>query len=165
MTGRGKVTLTVREVRDDDIVGIQRLVEASLAWLGEREGWTGAQLAGIQASFDSADELEQLWARQTWLVAVLDGVVVGFASLQGGDLCQLHVDPARHRQGIGTALFLAAERTARDAGEAELRARSTPTSVPFYEAMGMCVEGEVPWRDPHFAGHTLTALRKPLAQC
>lgn len=154
----------IRACRDDGIVGVQRLVRASLAWLGEREGWTKAQLAGIRASFGSVEEMEQLRARQTWLVAVLDGAVVGFASLEGGDLCQLHVDPARHRQGIGTALFRAAERIARDAGEVELRVRTTPTSVPFYEAMGMHVEGEAPWRDPLFAGHTLKVLRKPFEE-
>jgi ribosomal protein S18 acetylase RimI-like enzyme len=154
--------MVIRGARGDDLAAVQRVAHGSLAWLGRREGWNDEQLASIQSSFDSAEDLEQLRARQTWLVAVLDGGVVGYASLAGGDLCQLHVNPAHHRQGIGTALFRAAERIAHDTGEAELRVRSNPTSVPFYQAMGMRVGGEVPWRDPLFAGRKLTALRKPL---
>jgi ribosomal protein S18 acetylase RimI-like enzyme len=156
--------LIVREFRDDDVQAVRRIILASLAWLGQREGWNDAQLASIQSSFDSAEELAQLRARQTWLVAVEEGVVVGFLSSQGGDLCQLHVDPTHHRQGIGSALFTAAERTARDAGEAELSVRAAPTSVPFYEAMGMHVGGEVPWRDPFFAGQELKLLSKRLEE-
>ncbi len=82
--------------------------------------------------------------------AFSDGELKGFTSVENGffggenrycDLSSLHVSEDMRREGIGTALFLAAAEWARKQGAKKLyiSAHSAIESQAFYHAMG-CVE-------------------------
>jgi len=81
-------------------------------------------------------------------VAEVDGVVVGFYSLEGGPpagvLGLMFVEPGRIRSGIGRRLWDHAVATARDAGLAEFTIDSEPFAEPFYLAMGAVWTGSIP---------------------
>lgn len=68
-------------------------------------------LADAFLTLEEAGETEGLFDA-TLFVAVLDGVVAGFAGYTGDELTWLYVDPARCRNGVGRALLRAVLRAA-----------------------------------------------------
>ncbi len=86
------------------------------------------------------------------LAAFADGVMKGFVSVEPQpfgangeylDLSNLHVSEELRRQGIGTALFGAAKRWAKEKGARKLylSAHSAVESIAFYQKMG-CVPAQ-----------------------
>jgi GNAT superfamily N-acetyltransferase len=79
------------------------------------------------------------------LVAEDEGGVTGFAVVVDADdraeLDGLFVEPARWREGIGTALVMEAVHIARERG-LSLTVIANPTARDFYEKCGFAVEGE-----------------------
>jgi putative acetyltransferase len=71
----------------------------------------------------------------TMLVAELDSVVAGFASIRESMLLGLYVDPARGR-GAGRVLLAVAEDEVRRRGAAVLTLQATLNAVPFYRKHG-----------------------------
>ena len=78
-------------------------------------------------------------------VAELDGRVVGFAAVVGGELDGLFVEPALWGQGIGRALADSAVHEARRRGFT-LWVIASPKARGFYESCGFSVEGEAQTR-------------------
>jgi putative acetyltransferase len=78
------------------------------------------------------------------LVAAVDGVVAGFASvalapvdgLVAGEVDQLFVDPASGGRGVARALLSAVESTARSSGLASLVTHASWRAVPVFERAG-----------------------------
>jgi GNAT superfamily N-acetyltransferase len=79
------------------------------------------------------------------IVADMEGVVVGFAAVVGGELDGLFVEPDLWGRGIGRALVDAATHEARKRGLA-LRVIANPTARRFYESCGFSVEEEAKTR-------------------
>jgi GNAT superfamily N-acetyltransferase len=79
------------------------------------------------------------------IVAELDGEVVGFAAVVGGELDGLFVEPDLWGRGIGRTLVDAATHEARKRGLA-LQVIANPRARRFYEHCGLSVEGEVQTR-------------------
>jgi GNAT superfamily N-acetyltransferase len=79
------------------------------------------------------------------IVAELDGEVVGFAAVVGGELDGLFVEPDLWGRGIGRTLVDAATYEARKRGLA-LKVIANPRARRFYEHCGLSVEGEVQTR-------------------
>ncbi|PKR89838.1 GNAT family N-acetyltransferase [Pleomorphomonas diazotrophica] len=83
------------------------------------------------------------------IVAELDGVIVGFATVlvgeDGGEaeLEDLFVAPEHWRTGIGRKLVAEAERRAVEAGARALHVVAGARARPFYEALGYRFAGEV----------------------
>ena len=82
-------------------------------------------------------------AHHPFLVAIVNGVVVGFSELnpKTGEVCAVYVQPDHIRQGIGRHLLLAAEAAAHQRGLARLHLRATLNAVPFYQAHRYIVDG------------------------
>ena len=84
------------------------------------------------------------------LVAEVDGEIGGFAVLvdkgNSGELDGLFVEPARWRQGIGTALVNEAVHVARNRGLSLITLVAEPGARQFYEKCGFSVEGEAETR-------------------
>jgi GNAT superfamily N-acetyltransferase len=84
------------------------------------------------------------------LVAEIDGEVVGFAVLldksESAELDGLFVEPARWRQGIGSALVLEAVHVARNRGLSLVTVVAEPGARRFYEKCGFRLEGEAETR-------------------
>ena len=79
------------------------------------------------------------------IVAELDGSVVGFAAIVGGELDGLFVEPDLWGRGIGRALVDAATHEARKRGIA-VSVIASPGARRFYESCGFSVEGEAETR-------------------
>lgn len=88
--------------------------------------------------------LEQL-ERGDVIVAELDGRLLGFAAVVGGELDGLFVEPGDWRRGVGTELVDAAALEARRRGLA-LTVTAAPQARNFYEKRGFSVEGETQTR-------------------
>ena len=103
---------------------------ASLTNEGDRE-W-------IQANPDGwgVDERPVLEGRTR--VAVVDGRVVGFATLVGAELEDLFVDPDWMRRGIATALVRDA---VENGGVERIEVTANGHAVPFYESVGFVHDG------------------------
>jgi N-acetylglutamate synthase-like GNAT family acetyltransferase len=90
----------------------------------------------------SPDRYEQPIATQEFVVAELDGTVVGFGQLEleTGVVKAVYVLPDRGGKGFGASLLNALERSARVAGIERLRLDASLNSVGFYERMGYQAE-------------------------
>jgi GNAT superfamily N-acetyltransferase len=75
------------------------------------------------------------------IVAEIDGKVVAFAAVVGGELDGLFVEPDLWGGGIGRVLVDAATHEARKRGLA-LKVIANPRARRFYEICGFSVEGE-----------------------
>lgn len=76
------------------------------------------------------------------IVAELDGQIVGFAAVVGGELDGLFVEPDLWGRGIGRALADAATHEARRRG-LTLKVIANPRARRFYEHCGFKAEGEM----------------------
>ncbi len=76
-------------------------------------------------------------------VAVVDGRIVGFATLVSGELEDLFVDPDRMRRGIGRALVLDAVALARAQGLERIEVIANDHALRFYEEVGFVCDGTV----------------------
>ena len=77
-------------------------------------------------------------------VAVVDGRIVGFATLLGdGELEDLFVDPDWMRRGIGRALVLDAVVLAPAHGLDRIEVTANGQALDFYESVGFVYDGEV----------------------
>lgn len=115
----------------------------------------------------------RLLASGTYFLAKIGDEVVGaggwtFAAPGGGagraalgHVRHVVTDHRRVRQGIGRALMDTVFSTARAGGVRRLACQATRTAVPFYEAMGFVLRGElqVPLR-PGISFPALAMLRK-----
>ena len=74
-------------------------------------------------------------------VAEMDGIIVGFAAVVGGELDGLFVEPDLWGHGIGRALVDVATHEARKRGLA-LKVIANPSARRFYESCGFTIEGD-----------------------
>ena len=100
----------------------------------------------LEANPDAIDLPESQVAGGDVLAAEVDGSLVGFAALDGGELDGLFVEPAMWRRGIGTALVKAAVHEARRRGLSLVTVVAEPTAQAFYESCGFRVEGDAETR-------------------
>ena len=155
--------VTVRSMECDDHQSVNDIICVCFRWLANREGFNEAQLKELLAD-RTPETLEKESTRQEFLVASIDGNVVGVVSWYRNELAKLYVNPTYHRRGIGTQLFQAAERALRHTGHREMRLHAPLPSVPFYQAMGMTILTHQPWRNAIFDNQTVVVMMKSLAQ-
>ena len=122
-----------------------RLVCASHYTPEQIEAWAGPKRPG--------DYVRVMSNGGRFWVAVNDGDIVGFASLNGDTIYGLYVAPGMQRQGIGAALLCAAEAGATDAGVETLKLGATLNAEAFYRAQGYVSDGH--------ASRTMTGVEVP----
>lgn len=111
----------IEELTGDDYSEAQREAWASTA---EDEARFGARLAG-----------------QLTLIATIDGVPVGFASLKGSDhIDMLFVHPGAARQGVATMLCDALEKLAGARGAKRLTVDASDTAEPLFVRLGYAAQ-------------------------
>ncbi len=90
----------------------------------------------------SPDLYEQPIATQEFVVAEMDGTVIGFGHLnvETGVIKAVYVLPDWVGKGVGTSLLNALEKSAHAAGIERLRLDASLNSVGFYERMGYQTE-------------------------
>lgn len=138
---------SIRLARPSDLRHLAGIEDAGAALFAEHLGRVEPALSAPAPSGGDRDLVGTL------LVAVTDGVVVGFAHLVVLDgrahLEQLSVLPAYAREGVGTALVRATMEEARWAGHDRLSLctfRDVPFNGPFYRTLGF---GEVTDLEPY----------------
>lgn len=105
----------------------------------------GTHSAELEAHPDAIHLPAEQIALGEVLVADVDGAIVGFAVVldegNRAELDGLFVEPAHWRQGIGTALLIAAVHLARDRGLSLVTVVANAAAREFYEKCGFAVEG------------------------
>jgi GNAT superfamily N-acetyltransferase len=137
---------------------MSKRAEALTIRLGRPEEQEALEELQRRASLALPDDREQLLAHPDAihlppaqlangqvLVAEVEGRVVGFAAVVGGELDGLFIEPDLWRRGIGRALVDAATHQARQKGLA-LTVTANPAARQFYEHCGLSVEGEAQTR-------------------
>ena len=135
--------MTIRDMREEDCSEVSRVVCASFGWAAGREGHAPEQIARYFARRGCPEAIREQLGEYRCLVACRGESIVGLAAVKANELTKLYVHPDLHRQGIGRALFAAAERIVRQGGHGELVLGAAFRScIPFYEAMGMSLAEE-----------------------
>ena len=76
-------------------------------------------------------------------VVIKDGKIIGYADIQSdGYIDHFYCHHSFQRQGVGSMLFSALEKEARERGILEMHSNVSITARPFFEAMGFSVEKE-----------------------
>ena len=76
-------------------------------------------------------------------VVIKEGKIIGYADIQpDGYIDHFYCHHEFQGQGVGSALFAALEKEARETGILEMYSNVSITARPFFEAMGFSVEKE-----------------------
>jgi ribosomal protein S18 acetylase RimI-like enzyme len=154
--------VSLRPMARTDIPAASRLTARCYRFLAERQGFSPEQRRRLLM-----ERCSEAWVRETFeayprFVAEAGGRVVGLVGIEGNDIAELWVDPARHRQGIGAILFRKAKQVIADAGHTTLTVRTTGYAIPFYEVMGAHVVARKSCPGGPMVGWPLTYLEKSL---
>jgi putative acetyltransferase len=125
--------------------------------------YSEAQRAAWAAAAEDAAEFDRRLADQLTLVAVRDGLPLGFASLKGGyEIDMLYVRPDAAGQGVGSLLCTALEKLAASRGATRLTADVSDTAQEFFRSHGFRPRqrNTVPLGGEWLAS---TTMEKPLA--
>jgi ribosomal protein S18 acetylase RimI-like enzyme len=157
-----KQNVIVREMRDEDIVMVSDIICAGYTWLAQTEGFTSEELRHLIDERGSIDAISKQSKDCSFLVAVIDNNIVGMASIFKNEIAKLYVTPDWHNQGIGSALFNAAEKRIVDEGYSVIRLVAFPSSIKFYKAMGMKIDGEKTSTRGPLKGRAFVHFRKSI---
>ena len=139
------MTISLREATTDDAQAIFEVQQASVEKLGS-EAYDRECVDAWKAA-NSDPGCYPIDAKNRWyIVAELDGTIVGFGSLGFPDglsdssteaeITSVYVHPAVARQGIGSQILTTLETAAQARGIESLSLRASLNAVPFYEDHG-----------------------------
>ena len=155
--------VVIREMTKQDIPQVSEMMCSCYRWLGKYNGFSEHQVVFLVSERGSMERIRTDSQSQFYLVACMDGSVVGMTAVNGNEVAKLFVNPNYHNQGIGTMLLNSAEQIISDAGFKEMivgvMARS---AVGFYEKMGMSVYDETILEEGAFSGCKTPLMRKIL---
>jgi putative acetyltransferase len=124
----------------------------------------GEKVAEAWAKVAPPDNFADVICGHDFFVAECEGAVVGFGFMnrQTAELEAVFVAPEFARRGVGTALVVALEETARQAGLARLNLSASRNAVSFYTALGYRTIKETLWCHPAGFDLPCTAMTKDL---
>lgn len=149
--------MLIRRARPEDAAAITALTLASKRSNGYDEAFMAACVEELSVSVEDI-------SRDHYWVAENEGVLRGCVCLtvnakaQTGVIESFFIDPASKRQGIGRLLWQAALEAAQKANLKHLTLDSDPAAVPFYEALGFEIIGQIP--SGSIPGRTLPQMRR-----
>lgn len=117
-----------------------------------------AQQEAWAAAADDEEAFGRRLASQLTLIATLDGVPVGFASLKGADhIDLLFVHPNATLRGVASLLIDALEKLAAARGTVALTVDASDTAEPFFQKRGYVPtrRNSVPVQDEWLANTTM----------
>lgn len=158
--------MRIEPMTDADHAEVSALLSACFHWLADREGFNDVQRAFLVGPRSSPETLREESRSRPHIVARGDdGSILGMAAIRENEIARLYVHPRCHGQGVGTALFDAAEAMIRAAGHAEVTvAALVESAAAFYRARGMREIGRQPYEPEIFIGREVTLLSKPLVR-
>ncbi|MBT7067444.1 MAG: GNAT family N-acetyltransferase [Verrucomicrobia bacterium] len=141
---------------------MSEIVCAGYRWLAEQAGYPSGQLADMIAHRGSERAIREQCESYQFLVATRDSRILGVVGIEHAEVTKLFVDPSSLREGIGTALFRAAEEAIMKAGHGMLFLGAFGPSMPFYEAMGLSADHEKTIDCGPLRGRRNTVMKKSL---
>jgi putative acetyltransferase len=134
------MTLAIREMRDDDARSFLEVLNAAVRRIAVRdyppeviEAWAPLPItqAAVEAVIANPED-------EVRFLAERDGHIIGLACLviANNELRARYVAPEAARTGVGKALLMKIEETARNAGLKYLYANSSLTAEQFYRSQG-----------------------------
>ncbi len=154
--------MTIRGMTAADEQAVSDLLCACYRWIAEPEGYTAEQVGFLIEERGSLETVQRESREQQYLVTCRGESLLGMVAVSGNLITKLYVDPASHREGIGRALFEAAVEAVRAAGFETVALGTTPATVPFYEALGMRVDGHKDHTSGVFSGRRTMLMEKTL---
>jgi ribosomal protein S18 acetylase RimI-like enzyme len=153
---------TIRRMGPRDELAVSLLLCECYRWLAAVERYSPQQLDFLIAERGSLKTVQVESRGQLYLVACRDETIIGMVAVAENVITKLYVASEHHRQGIGTALFDAAEASVRDAGSDQMTLGTTPSAVAFYERRGMRVMGHRLHHAGVFCGRETVLMEKTL---
>jgi predicted N-acetyltransferase YhbS len=147
---------TIRPARNEDADEISAVVIRTLRETNAKD-YASEIIARIEGRF-SPNAVLALIGKRTAFVAVMDGRVVGTASLDGNTVRTVFVAPDVQARGIGKLLMAEIQRTAR---ERQLTLLTVPSSIgaeTFYRQLGF-----IAVRDSHFGEERTIIMERSVA--
>ena len=154
--------ITIREMTESDATAVSRIVSECYRFIATPDGLTRTQLDAMLRERCRPEHMLVVRSRFQCFVAEIERDVVGLLALGGSNIEESFVLPARHRQGVGSALFGHAEQRVRSGGHPKMTVSTTGYGRPFYEAMGMNVVGTRRVTFGPLEGRDLVTLEKEL---
>lgn len=124
----------VRIGRENDAAGISAIILRALREINAKD-YAADIIQRVELSF-SPSAVRDLIGKRKVFVAEIAGRIVGTASLDGGVVRTVFVDPDAQRQGVGRRLMGEVELAARKAGVTMLTVPSSVTAEAFYVRLG-----------------------------
>jgi ribosomal protein S18 acetylase RimI-like enzyme len=152
----------IEPMTDADHAEVSELLRACFNWLADREGFTDRQREFLVGPRSSVETLREESRKRPHLVARdPDGTIMGMAAIREHEIARLYVHPRTHGQGVGKALFEAAEAMICEAGFTEVTvAALVESAAAFYRAMGMHEVGRQVYEPQIFGGREVVLLAK-----
>jgi GNAT superfamily N-acetyltransferase len=150
-------------MKSEEIAEVSALLRACFHWLADGEGFNEVQRAYLTGERSSEQTVRDEAVGRPHLVARRDGVILGMAAVNGNELARLYIHPRFHRQGVGRALFEAAENLIRQVGHRDMIVGAlVESAAKFYQAMGMHVTSSVEYQPAIFPDRKVILLSKYL---
>ncbi|MDP4570259.1 GNAT family N-acetyltransferase [Pseudomonas sp. LPH60] len=140
----------VRPALEADAARVSQVILAALL-TSNAQDYPAHVIERVQDSF-TPDAVLQLMRRRQMFVVLVDGELLGTASLDGRAVRSVFVDPAYHGHGLGRQLMAAVEQAALDSGLTSLVVPSSVTAEGFYARLGFVRVRE------HYEGEELTLI-------
>jgi len=155
--------VSVRKMKPDEAAAASEVMCECYRRIGAKCGYSKEQVAYLVEERGAKKTVEKESKNQTYLVACEGEKLVGVAAVNGNELAKLFVAPVRHKQGIGSLLFRAAENVVKQNGHNEMIVGVMfEDAVGFYEKLGMTRFGTKLPDGGVFEGFEVKLLRKRL---
>lgn len=152
---------SLRPFLKEDAALLAEIMCASIEELTQADYDEDQRLAWISV-LEDGDAFVKRLSEQLTILAIVEGEIVGFASLRGKDeLDLLYVHPDVVREGIGSMLVDALEKLAGARGASSMLTNASETARPFFEKRGYVAQSR---NTVMIGGEWLpnTAMRKEL---
>jgi N-acetylglutamate synthase-like GNAT family acetyltransferase len=130
-------TVEIRAATSADTNAISHTIVRALRETNARD-YPAHVIAAVAENFSPERVAAQIAARQVY-VAVIDGVVIGTASLHSRVVRSVYVDPQHQGKGVGARLMDTIEQLAREQTIDTLSVPASITAQAFYQQRGYVV--------------------------
>jgi len=129
-----RIAAEIRRALPSDAEQISRAIVRALRETSGRD-YPAHVIEAVAENFSPERVAEKFAVRRAY-VAIVDGAVVGTASLDGRVIRCVYVDPTYQGKGIGTRLMDVLEGVAREQAVSTLSVPSSITAEGFYRSLG-----------------------------
>lgn len=145
----------IRKAQEEDAAGVSLVIISALR-SSNAQAYSEEIIERVEKSF-SPSAVSELIGTRTAFVALMNGKIVGTASLDGKVVRTVFVAPGSQGQGIGRSLMNAVDRAAREAGVEVLSVPSSVNAEAFYTELGF-----IPVRDSYHGDERTVVMERRL---